>query len=91
MAVIFGILSVAWIALIKTIDVKAIGPEGTEVGLAGLNQSVQNALGTASVNETWYKITQILGYGSLLVAAIFGVIGLIQLIQRLEVISLIIH
>ena len=51
------------IALLKTVDVKTVtlvGPDGTfdiEIGLAGLNIAVSNAI---KFNSAWYKITGVL-------------------------------
>ncbi len=79
LSVLCFLLFIALIAVVRTVDVAAIGPEGTKVGLSSLNQAVHNALG---VNMGLYQITQYLGYASLLLAAGFGVSGLIQLVQR---------
>ena len=76
---VFAVLFLIWIAIIKMVDVSAIGPEGTEVGLAGINKAIHEALG---VNMTLYKITDILGYVALLVAGLFALFGLVQLIKR---------
>ena len=76
---VFAVLFLIWIAIIKLVDVSAIGPEGTEVGLAGINKAIHEALG---VNMTLYKITDILGYVALLVAGLFALFGLAQLIKR---------
>ena len=51
--------------LVKVIDVKAIGPEGSKVGWAALNGAFHNAVG---VNMTWYQITKVLGYMIILIA-----------------------
>ena len=76
---VFAVLFLIWIAIIKLVDVSAIGPEGTEVGLAGINKAIHEALG---VNMILYKITDILGYVALLVAGLFALFGLVQLIKR---------
>ena len=78
-AAVFAVLFLIWIAIIKLVDVSAIGPESTEVGLAGINKAIHEALG---VNMTLYKITDILGYVALLVAGLFALFGLVQLIKR---------
>lgn len=65
-------------AVVK-VDVKPIGPEGSVVGLASVNGYVKELLGS---NEFCYKLTEYLGYASLLVAAGFGLLGLVQLIKR---------
>lgn len=76
---IFGALFIGEIALLKTYDVAAIGPAGTEVGFSHLNQKVHDMTG---VNMAWYDITDYIGYGAIAVCLVFAVIGLVQLIQR---------
>ena len=76
---VFAVLFLIWIAIIKLVDVSAIGPEGTEVGLAGINKAIHEALG---VNMILYKITDILGYVALLVAGLFALFGFVQVIKR---------
>ena len=75
----FGLLFVALIALVLCVDVAPIGPAGTSVGLSKINGAFHEMTG---VNMTWYKITECLGYGSLGVAALFALVGLIQLVSR---------
>ena len=65
--------------LIKIIDVRAIGPEKSEVGFASLNDAFHN---TFNYNETFYKISKYLGYASFLLIALYGLIGLVQMIKR---------
>ena len=72
---LFGVL----IVMIKKVDVESIGPEGTKIGFSGINKPVADNF---TYNETWYKITQYLGYAALLVAGCLAVMGLVQLIQR---------
>lgn len=72
-------LFAALIAVLGTVDVAAIGPEGTKVGLSHLNQAAHDATGE---NFALYDITQYLGYATLLLAAGFAALGLMQLIQR---------
>ena len=55
-AVCFG-LFLLLILLIKTVDVAAVGPEGTEIGLSKLNVAVHNLFGE---NLGWYKVTNVL-------------------------------
>lgn len=73
-----GVLFLALIAVVRTVDVAAIGPEGTSVGLSKLNQSVHEMTG---VNFFLYDLTQYLGYFSLLLGACFAFLGLKQLVQ----------
>lgn len=61
------------------IDVKPIGPRGTSVGFAAINESVKHLF---DVNMFLYNITDWLGLVAILVALGFAVLGLVQLIKR---------
>ncbi len=61
------------------IDVRAIGPEGTEVGFAKLNQTMSALIGT---NLLWYKITDWMGLIPIGVAFCFAVMGASQMVKR---------
>lgn len=63
---------------VKFADVQAIGPNGSEVGLATLNQKMREAFGTSSA---WEGYTECLGYLAIAVGLCFALIGLIQLIK----------
>ena len=76
---VFALLVVVLIALVRLVDAASIGPEGTRIGLSHLNQAVH---GLTGVHMIWYTITDWLGILAILVAAAFGVIGLMQLIRR---------
>lgn len=65
--------------LVKTIDVKPIGPNSTSVGFSTLNGFMLNKIG---VNMIFYKITQVLGLIPILIAALYGIKGIIQLVKR---------
>lgn len=65
--------------LVKTIDVKPIGPNSTSVGFSALNGFMLNKIG---VNMIFYKITQVLGLIPILIAALYGIKGIIQLVKR---------
>lgn len=69
----------ALILAIKFIDVRAIGPEGSSVGLAAINEAVHSLFG---VNLVWYTITDYLGLAAIAIAACFAILGLYQLITR---------
>ena len=73
------ILFLLLIVVIKTVDVQAIGPEGTSIGLAGINGAIHDITG---VHLTWHKITDYLGLLSIVVAVCFACLGFIQLIKR---------
>jgi undecaprenyl-diphosphatase len=64
--------------LVKFVDVQAIGPIGSKVGLAGLNE-----LYLVKTSSTlWDNISDIIMAISLLVACLFVVIGIAQWVHR---------
>ena len=65
--------------MLMTIDVQAIGPEGSKVGFATINEFFHNLIG---VNMVWYNVTKITG--ALDILAILGMVclGLTQLVKR---------
>ncbi len=77
-AIILLLIVLCYIALIKYVDVKAIGPENTEVGLATINNYFHSLF---PYNELFYKISKYLGYLSFLLIGFYAVIGLYQLIK----------
>ncbi len=79
MAGIYFVLFLLLIVLVKTVDVAQIGPEGTSIGLSHINNAVHQVFG---VNLIWYNLTEIFGILAILVVGCFGVMGLVQLIQR---------
>ena len=70
---------VLWTIAIRFIDVQAIGPQGSAVGFAAVNQFVHNLTG---VHMSLYTITDWLGLVPLLFVMGFGTFGFIQWIQR---------
>jgi len=73
--VLFGVYTY----VVKTINVKAIGPNKSKVGLATFNGWFSKVIGS---NMKIYKVTEYLGYVLLLIVVVFAVIGIIQLIKR---------
>jgi len=76
---VFLLLFLCLILLLRTVDVAPIGPEGTSIGLSGINRAVRDGIG---MHPALYKLTQITGYLAILLAAFFAVFGGFQLIQR---------
>ena len=76
-----GLLAVfvLWTVLIRFVDVEAIGPRQSSVGLATLNGYIHNLTG---VNMSLYIITDWLGLVPIGVAFGFAVLGLVQWIKR---------
>lgn len=75
----FLISFVLWSVLICTVDVQAIGPQGSKVGLATINGFIRGRIG---VNILLYEITDWLGLVPIVVALGFAVMGLVQWIKR---------
>ncbi len=73
------ILFAALNAALLLVDVQPVGPLGSFVGLATVNDAVFRNIGTS---DLWYGLTELLGKGSLLLAAGFAVAGLVQWIRR---------
>lgn len=73
------ILFLCLIVLVRTVDVAAIGAAGTSIGLSTINGAVHTLFG---VSTFWYNVTSVLGVVAILVVAVFGLLGLYQLIQR---------
>ena len=79
------VVSIAYIIMVKSIDVKAIGPVNpetgvkSEVGFATMNDAAKNMIGES---HAWYKITKYSGYAALLLAAGYGIYGFIELLKK---------
>ena len=68
-----------WTIAIQFVDVQAIGPQESTVGLATINQFVHNLTG---VHMPLYTITDWLGLVPLMFEMGFGTLGLVQWIKR---------
>lgn len=75
---LLGVFAI-WTTLVCLVDVQAIGPQGTRVGFATMNQFIHALTG---VNFTLYTITDWLGLVPIGVALLFAVLGLIQWCKR---------
>ena len=73
---------ILWTVLVRFVDLRAIGPLESEVGLGGLNGWFH---GLTGVNMTLYTITDWAGLVPFAVAACFAVLGLVQWIKRKNV------
>jgi len=76
---VLGLLFLILVLLLLTFDVAPIGPEGTRIGLAHINQYVLDLLG---VNIFWYTITDWLGLAAIAVALVLELMGFLQLVKR---------
>ena len=70
---------VLWTALVRCVDVRAIGPLGTRVGFASLNAAFHNLTG---VHRILYEITDWLGLVPIAAALGFALLGLAEWIKR---------
>ena len=77
--VLLVLISIIYTLLVKYVDTSTIGPNGSVVVFSSLNSFVFNLTGN---NMTLYKITEILGIIPILIALMYAVIGLIQVIDR---------
>lgn len=77
--VLLVLISIIYTLLVKYVDTSIIGPNGSVVGFSSLNSFVFNLTGN---NMTLYKITEILGIIPILIALMYAIIGLIQVIDR---------
>ena len=84
-AIFWGTCFIIFTILLKVIDVQATGPEGSLIGFSSLNNAVFSLLGT---NTFCYKLTQAFGLLAILVAGLFAVTGLIQLIKRKSLVKI---
>ncbi len=74
----FFVAFVLFTILVKFVDVKAIGPLGSEVGFAGFNELF---LKTNS-NSCWDAVSDVFMILALASALCFAVVGVVQLIKR---------
>ena len=79
LSLVLTICSISYMVILKIIDVKAIGPKNSSVGLGSINSYFKDLLGS---NMTLYKVAEVLGYVALLIVLIYGLVGLIQLIKK---------
>ena len=77
--IVFGMLAIVYTIIIALVDKQSIGPNESQVGLATINKFFQERLG---FNETFYKLSNLLGYIAFGIAFVYMAIGLIQLIKR---------
>lgn len=70
---------VLWTIAVCTVNVQAIGPQGSSVGFAGINRYVHDLTG---VHFGLYTVTDWLGLVPIGVCAGFGVLGLAQWVRR---------
>ena len=77
--IVFIISFAIWTMLIQIIDVQPIGVKGTNIGFATINSWFHSLTG---VNMTLYSITDWLGLVPIFICMFFGLVGLVQLVKR---------
>ena len=80
-SIAWGLLAafVLWTAVVSLVDVQAIGPRGSSVGLAALNGFFHNLTG---VHLSLYLLTDWLSLVPLGIVLGFGALGLVQWVKR---------
>lgn len=76
---VFLALFLVFTALVKLVDVSAVGPEASTVGLSTFNKTIADGIG---YNEIWYNVSKILGHISILIAAGMVIYAVVQLIKK---------
>ena len=80
-----GVLFVLLTVLVKTVDVAAIGPSGTSIGLSALNGAVHNLF---AYNGFFYVLTKLIGYFALLFGACMAGVGIYQVYKRRSILKM---
>lgn len=78
-SLIMALFFIPWTFALGTLDVKAVGPQGSSVGLSSLNLTVHKLFG---FNNLLYKLTDFLSLIPLLIVVIYAFLGLSQLFKR---------
>lgn len=73
------LIAIIYTLLVKYVDVKSIGPEGSKVGFASINKFFLDKVG---YQEIFYKVTKYLGLLPFLFVAFYAFVGLKQLIKE---------
>lgn len=77
-ACLFGMF-IIYTLCIRFVDVKAIGPNGSEVGFASINGFVAGVVG---YHKLFYTLTKLIAAVSFLYIAAFALLGLVSLIKN---------
>lgn len=81
---IYFLLFLLLILLVRTVDVAAIGPEGTSIGLSHINQAVHDLFG---VQNFWYDVTKVMLILAVLSTFAVILIGVLELLQRRSILA----
>lgn len=83
-SVLLLIAFVLWTLLVSFVGLSPIGPNGSMVGLSGMNSAIKELIG---VRLTLYVITDWLGLVPIAVAFSFAILGLCQWVKRKRIIK----
>lgn len=78
-SLLYLLVCAAFTVAVMVVDRGPIGYNAETVGFSFINDYFQKLF---PYNETFYTLTQLLGYFALCVVAAFGVLGVVQLIKR---------
>lgn len=78
-SIILLFIATIYTILVKNIDVSPIGPNSSSVGFSSINAFFQNLIGS---HMTIYKLTEILGIITLLIAISYALVGAFELFKR---------
>lgn len=80
--ILFAIFTV----LVVKVDVKNVDVNGNtfNIGFAAINEAVRDSL---SFNKFWYTVTKLTGVLAILVAALFALLGIAQLVKRKSIVK----
>ncbi len=76
------VLFVLFTVLVKLVDVQAVGPQQSEVGLATMNAAMATTIG---YNAVFYYIATVLGIFCILIAVCFALMGAAQLFATRDI------
>ena len=82
--VILLALFIIFTVAVKTVDVGKVGENSILVGFSTVNGFLAKAF---PYNEIFHKLSDYVGYSAFIICAIYGTIGLIQLIARKDVLK----
>ena len=77
-ALLFAVF-IVFTVLVCKVDVKAIGPQGSSVGFAGINGAFAKLF---PYSGTFYKVSKLLGYLAILVCLFFAAMGVLELLRK---------
>lgn len=79
---ILAALAILYTILVQVIDVKPIGPDGSEVGFATINGIFRDMIG---YHRFFYLLTEVFGIICILVAVMFAAVGALQLFRKKDI------